>query len=228
MSVTDTRVIAIANQKGGCGKTTIAMHLAGALARRIEGRVLVVDADIQGSAVRWAASADESHPFPAHIAGLAAAGGHVHREVRKFQGAYAAIFVDCPPAVASPVPQSALMVADLVLVPVVPSPPDVWAAIGIRELVERMADINPSLAARIVPNMVANTVMARDAIDALQELQMPLTKTQIGSRTAFRHAATFGTIVHDLKDQLAIGEIDRLLDEVLDLVSLESARREGR
>ena len=73
------KIIAAVNQKGGSGKTTLSMQLAGALARRGH-EVLIVDADPQGTATRWAASAEDEKPFPATVAGLAAAAGKVHHE----------------------------------------------------------------------------------------------------------------------------------------------------
>lgn len=69
----NTKIISIANQKGGCGKTTMTMQLAGALTTN-PLKVLVVDADPQGTATRWTANADELKPFCAHISGLSAAG----------------------------------------------------------------------------------------------------------------------------------------------------------
>jgi chromosome partitioning protein len=106
------KIISVVNQKGGSGKTTLSMQLAGALARR-GNKVLVVDADPQGTATRWAASADDEKPFPASVVGLSAASTKVHREVKKFVDDYQYVIIDCPPAADSPVPQSALLIADL-------------------------------------------------------------------------------------------------------------------
>ena len=117
------KIIVAANQKGGCGKTTVALQFGGTLGRNGH-RVLIVDADPQGTATRWAASALDETPFPAHVAGLAAAGGKVHREIKKYLESYDFILVDCPPAVESPVPQSVLLIADLALMPIIPSPAD--------------------------------------------------------------------------------------------------------
>ena len=108
------RVIAVVNQKGGAGKTTLSMQLAGSIARR-GMKVLVVDADPQGTATRWASSAPDDNPFPAAVIGLSAAGDKVHREVAKFKDDYDISIIDCPPAVDSPTPQSAF-----------PSRPMVW------------------------------------------------------------------------------------------------------
>src|SRR5215203_1872085 len=115
------KIIAVCNQKGGSGKTTLSMQLAGSLARR-GNKVLVVDADPQGTATRWAASADDENPFPASVVGLTAASEKVHREVKKFINDYDFIVIDCPPSADSPVPQSSLLIADLALVPIIPTP----------------------------------------------------------------------------------------------------------
>ena len=96
------RIIALVNQKGGPGKTTIAMHLAGTLARR-SFKVLVVDADPQGTATRWASSAPDDAEFPAGIARLGGGDVKLHREVKKFLTDYDFIVIDCPPSADSPV-----------------------------------------------------------------------------------------------------------------------------
>ncbi|WP_200333211.1 ParA family partition ATPase [Thiocystis violacea] len=222
------KILTVANQKGGSGKTTVAMQLAGCFGRR-DKKVLVIDADPQGTAVRWAASAEDGKPFPARVAGLSAAGGKVHREVQKFVDDYDYIVVDCPPAVDSPVPQSALLVSDLVLVPVIPSPADLWAATGIQQLISNIGDINEGLRARIVPNMCQpNTSLARDALDVLKDFGIPVTDACLHLRTAYRRAAVFGGIVHDQGAQArqAIEEVDALVDEVLRILDTPPAAKE--
>src|SRR5918992_1151210 len=113
------KILAVVNQKGGVGKTTLSMQLAGTLAARNQ-RVLVVDADPQGTASRWASSAPDDEPFSATVVSLAAAGNKLHREVVKLARDYDYIIVDCPPAVDSINSRSALLIADLALVPVIP------------------------------------------------------------------------------------------------------------
>lgn len=221
------KIIAVANQKGGSGKTTLAMHLAGSLARR-GGRVLVVDADPQGTATRWAATAPDERPFPAVVMGLSAARGKVHREVQKLIGDYAHILIDCPPAADSPVPQSALLIADLALVPVVPSPPDLWAAVGIRQVIENAGDINDGLQSRLVMNMcLPQTAIARDAMEILPEFGIGVCRATIKLRTAYRQAALDGQTVHDggSRAAAAVEEVEALTAEVLDLLQPRTARR---
>lgn len=214
------KILVTANQKGGCGKTTVAMQIGGALGRT-GCRVLIVDADPQGTATRWAASATDENPFPAHVAGLAAAGGKVHREIKKYLDSYDYILVDCPPAVESAVPQSALLVADIALVPIIPSPADLWAATGTRGLIERAIDINPALQARLVVNMLqSNTSMSKEVLEVLEDFGIPLTEAKLHLRTAYRQAAVFGGTVHDLGRDAAkaVREVEALVQEILDLV----------
>jgi chromosome partitioning protein len=216
------RVIAVVNQKGGAGKTTLAMQLAGTLARR-EVKLLVVDADAQGTATRWAACAPDDLPFPAPVIGLSAAEGKVHREVAKFIDNYQLIVIDCPPAVESPIPQSALLVADLALVPVIPSPPDLWAAVGIRHLIESMAQTNQALVARLVINdLEPRTSLARDVLEILSAFGIALTQTRMHHRTAYRQSAAFGGTVHQMGSRAApaIAEMEALATEVLELLEV--------
>jgi chromosome partitioning protein len=215
------KIITVCNQKGGSGKTTLSMQLAGALARR-GNKVLVVDADPQGTATRWAATAEDDKPFPASVVGLSAASAKVHREVKKFVPDYHYIIIDCPPAADSPVPQSALLIADLALVPIIPSPLDMWAAVGIRQVIENVSEINEELQARLVVNQCQpNTSLAREALEVLPEFGIDLCKTYMHQRQVYRQSAVFGQTVHDFgsKATPAIEEIETLTNEILGLLS---------
>jgi chromosome partitioning protein len=217
------KIIAVVNQKGGSGKTTVTMQLAGSIARR-GYKVLVVDADPQGTATRWAASADDESPFPASVVGLSAANAKVHREVKKFVEDYDCIIIDCPPAADSPVPQSALLIADLALVPIIPSPLDMWAAVGIRQVIQNVGDINDSLQSRLVLNQCQpKTTLAQESMEILPEFGIELAKSQIQHRQVYRQSAVFGQSVHDMasKATAAIQEVNRLTDEVVKLIELK-------
>lgn len=216
------KIIAVVNQKGGSGKTTVTMQLAGTIARR-GYKVLVVDADPQGTATRWAATADDELPFPASVIGLSAANAKVHREVKKFVEDYDCIFIDCPPAADSPIPQSALLIADLALVPIIPSPLDMWAAVGIRQVIQNVGDINDSLQARLVLNQCQpKTTLTQESLEILSEFGIELAKSQIHHRQVYRQSAVFGQTVQDMasKAAVAIQEIDQLADEITALIQL--------
>jgi chromosome partitioning protein len=215
------KIITVCNQKGGSGKTTLSMQLAGALTRR-GNKVLVVDADPQGTATRWAATAEDDKPFPASVIGLSAASTKVHREVKKFVEDYQYIVIDCPPAADSPVPQRALLIADLALVPIIPSPLDMWAAVGIRQVIENVSSINEELQSRLVVNQCQpNTRLAREALEVLPKFGIELCKTYMHQRQVYRQSAVFGQTVHDFgsKATPAIEELETLTNEILLLLN---------
>ncbi len=213
------KIITVANQKGGAGKTTISMQLAGALGKRGQ-KVLVVDADIQGTATRWAASAEEEKPFPASVVGLGVAEDKVHREVKKFVEDYDYIIIDCPPAANSPIPQSALLVSDLVVVPILPSPLDIWAAVGIRKVINNVTHINEHLSARLVLNQCQpRTTLAKEIKEILPEFGIELAQTFLRQRQVYRQSAAFGQTVHDLGNKDALQEIESLTDELLSVIN---------
>jgi chromosome partitioning protein len=220
------KIIAVTNQKGGSGKTTVSMQLAGALARR-GNKVLVVDADPQGTATRWAATADDNKSFPASVVGLSAASSKVHREVKKFIDDYKYIIIDCPPAADSPVPQSALLIADLALVPIIPSPLDMWAAVGIRHVIENVSEINEDLRARLVLNQCQpNTSLAKEALEVLPEFGIDLCQTYIHQRQVYRQSAVYGQTVHDLGSKAvpAVVEVEALTDELISVLRAPAAK----
>ena len=222
------RIITVCNQKGGSGKTTVSMCLAGALASQGK-KVLVVDADAQGTATRWAASAEENTTFPAAVIGLSAANAKVHREIKKFVNDYQYIVIDCPPAADSPVPQSALLVSDIAIVPVIPSPLDLWAAVGIREVINQVKTINENLEARLIVNQCqANTSLAKESLEILSEFGIEVCNTKIGQRQVYRQIAIFGQTVNQLgkKAGIALDEINSLTKELLEIIHSERTKAE--
>jgi chromosome partitioning protein len=121
------------------------------------------------------------------VVGLSAASAKVHREVKKFVDDYRHVIIDCPLAVDSPVPQSALLVADLALVPVIPSPLDMWAAVGIREVISNVGDISEDLTPRLVINQLQpNMTLAKEALEVLPEFRIDLCKTYMHQRQVYR------------------------------------------
>lgn len=217
------KIISVVNQKGGSGKTTVSMQLAGSLSQR-SFKVLVVDADPQGTATRWAASAADDRPFPAAVVGLSAASAKVHREVQKFVNNYDFIIIDCPPAADSPVPQSALLIADLALVPIIPSPLDMWAAVGIKQVINTVGDLNEALKSRLIVNQCQpHTSLAQEALEVLPEFGIPLCDSYLRQRQVYRQCAVFGQSVHNAgaKASPAVEEIEKLTDEVLGILGVK-------
>lgn len=216
MTTTPARIVVLANQKGGPGKTTLTMCLAGELGRRGH-RVLVADADPQRTATRWAASAPAASPFPAKILATSGDSTRLRAELRSELRNYDYILVDCPPSAESPISHSALLVADLAIVPVIPSPPDLWAGLAIRQVIAGVAQVRPDLKVRLVVNQrKAGTRLASKTRDLLPEYGIPVLNTQVGDREAFRHAAAGGLPIGAVpRAQLAQAEIFGLTHEIL-------------
>ncbi len=214
------RIIAVVNQKGGAGKSTLAMLLAGSLAD--EGRrVLVADADPQNTSLRWAQGGEG---FPADVIDLSGEEGKLHKYLKKRLDDYNYIVIDTPPAATAPVTASALRIAHLALVPVIPSPPDMWASVRIREAIEAaQADKNVDLLARIVVNQAQlNTVLAREVLALLPEFGIPMLAAQLKSRTAYRQCAALGASISALGSRAAMAsmEVEALRREVQYLLAV--------
>ena len=214
-------VITLANQKGGVGKSTLTMLLAGTAARR-GYRVLVIGADSQGSAERWAAAALDEAPFPAAVIGGSEFGPKLHREVGKFLQDYDVIFIDGPPAADIGITRSALLVSDLALIPTQLSPLDLYALQPFLKTVEDVRVVNEELRVRLVPNMCQlNTRIAQEVMAFLDEQSVEATRTRVHQRTVYRAVAAYGTTIDDVGSsapKAAREEMSALTDEVLALV----------
>jgi chromosome partitioning protein len=204
------KVIAILNQKGGVGKTTLAVHLATAFARK-KRSVLLLDADPQGSALDWAAARHGDPLFP--VVGLPKPS--IHKELPTLAVNYDLVIIDGPPRVYD-VARSAIMASDLVLVPVQPSPYDVWAAKEIIDLLNEAAVYKPNLQkAFLINRKIVNTAIGRDVADALSEYPIPVLPTAISQRVPFAESATQGLTVYELDpEMLASQEMNQLADEI--------------
>ncbi|MEZ6117763.1 MAG: ParA family partition ATPase [Pirellulaceae bacterium] len=202
--------IGLLNQKGGVGKTTLAVHIADALARR-KKKVLLVDADPQGSALDWAASREGEPLFP--VAGLPKAS--IHKELPSLAKGYDMVIIDGPPRVYD-VARSAIMASDLVLIPVQPSPYDVWAAKEIVDLIHEAIVYKPTLKAAFVINRkIVNTALGRDVSDALSEYPIPVMETAICQRVALAESAAQGqTVFETAPGSPAADEVTLLTKEI--------------
>lgn len=207
-----THVTAVINQKGGAGKTTLAMNLAAGLARRAE--TVVIDLDPQASSRQWASLG--SAPFPATVKQIA--GKWDARTLHQNYRAYSHMVLDCPPSLDSHASLQALRACDVALIPVLPSPIDLWASLRLPEEIAEARKVNKNLRAYLVLNQLEpKSALSAAMHDALAEFGIPVLEAVIRRRAAYRGAALEGVSVYQLgsRGAVAAAEIEAIINEVI-------------
>jgi chromosome partitioning protein len=188
-------ILSLLNQKGGAGKTTLALHLAALLAR--QGRVLLIDADPQRSSDSWQATriAQERHP-PLFVT-VCKPTPTLHREIRELSRGFDHVVIDGAPR-ASDLAASVIAASDFVLIPVQPSGYDVWAAAETVQMVEASLPLNENRKCAFVINRkITNTVIGRDVRSALAGFIFPTLDAAISNRVIFAETSTAGDTVFE-------------------------------
>lgn len=196
-------IIAVASNKGGVGKTTLSINLAGQFAKTDD--TLLIDADPQRSASHWSSLRDSEAPVS--VASLGS-----KKLVAKQCNETSHVVFDCPPSIEHPDTLLAVSHADLVLIPVLPSPLDLWATLAVSDA---LADYKVPVA--VVLNQVEpRTRLSKDAEDILDQLQLRALNTRIHRRVAYRNAILDGTTVDQIgrAGREASREIEALFDEI--------------
>ena len=204
------RVITVAQQKGGSGKTTVAVNLAVALRGRGQS-VALLDTDPQGSMGRWylerleRRGEDEALEF-----GTSSAWGASY-ESEKLKKRFDFVIIDTPPKIDSDL-RPALRVADLVVVPVATSQVDLWATEGVLDLARR-----ENCDTLIVLNRTrAHTRLTGEVAQGAADLGAEVADAQLANRVAYAESLGQGQGAGELaRNATARAEIEALLDEVL-------------
>jgi chromosome partitioning protein len=217
-------IITLQNQKGGVGKTTLSLHLAHQLTLT-GARVLVVDADPQGSARDWLQARESPAPFA--VVGLDRP--TIHRDIESLLADYDAVVIDSPPRVTD-IARSAILAADLVVIPVQPSPLDVWAAQDTVALIQDALVYKEAIRSVFTINReIVNTAIGREVSEALAQTDVPVMRSHISQRVAFAESVAQGQTVFETKsDAKAIAEIEALAAELVEYVGLGSAEYKRR
>jgi chromosome partitioning protein len=207
---TNMRVVAVVNEKGGAGKSTLSINLAAALAR--QGRkVVIVDADPQGTARDWREATPEDMDMPPVVAldrpelllsSLKTLSGDV-------------LIIDTP-AKAERMSANVIRVADVALIPVQPSAADVWASAATVKLIQSKRDVGGKIEAAFVASRVnPQTKLSREILAGeWNEYGVPLLHAALGNRVSYAQSLSDGVSVFETHDSQAKAEISGLCDEL--------------
>jgi len=204
-------VIAVVGNKGGAGKTTLSINIASGMHRRIP--TILLDSDPQRSSLQWREIAEREDLIDV-IDGVDDLAG----AVKQYRDRSGCVMIDCPPSVQSEQTQEALTCSDIVIIPVLPSPLDLWATVNVVEEIESARSVNPKIKALVVINQLeSRTVLSRLMSEALAEIELPVASTVITRRVAYRNAILQGCSVLDAGSsaRTAAQEINQLVDEVV-------------
>lgn len=215
------KVIAVLNQKGGSGKTTIATHLAREL--QLDGSdVLLVDSDPQGSARDWAA-VREDHPLT--VVGIDRP--TIDRDVKNIARKVEFVVIDGAPQAAD-LAVSAIKAADLVLIPVQPSPYDIWATAELVDLVKQRIEVTDGRlqAAFVVSRAIKGTRIGGEVTEALAGYELPVLDARITQRVSYPGTAAAGTTVLESDPNGdAAAEVRALATEIKQMLINEQVRK---
>ena len=204
------KVITIAQQKGGAGKTSLSIHLAVALLGQGKS-VGLVDLDPQESMTSWFKLRRETYGKEKDFGLRPATGWRAQSEIEKMKRDFDLVVIDSPPH-AETSTRLAIRMADLVLVPVQLSPMDIWASEPTLEMIAK----ERSRALVVMNRVPPRGKLADDLRQQLEDGDLPLAKTTLGNRMAFAASLMDGRgITEFAKSSTAADEMRALMDEVL-------------
>lgn len=204
-------IISVLNQKGGTGKTTLAVNLARAYTKR-NIKTLLVDSDSQGSAQRWH---ERSGGELIDMTCLAMT--TLDKDVLKYVNHYDRIIIDGIPRV-SPLTICAIKCADLILIPVQPSPYDIWATEDlVRNVQDRISMTEgKTKAAFVVSRKIVGTNIGKEIDSELTRLELPVLNSGTCQRVAYATSVKNGLSVMDgeYAESEACKEIHQIINEI--------------
>jgi chromosome partitioning protein len=205
-------IVALVGNKGGTGKTTLCVNLAAVLS--VSAPTIILDADPQGSSLQWRELAQSAGAVT-----VVNAVDDVGLVVKSLHREHEYIVIDCPPSVHAMQTSQVLAMCDVALIPVQPSPLDIWATVHIEDKIEEARQTNSGLRAMLVINQLEpRTKLSRLMREALAELRLPVAETAIRRRVAYRSSVLDGRTVTDLgtRGAVAAEDIRQLIEEVLE------------
>ena len=209
------KIITVAQQKGGAGKTTMATHLAVAWAQSGKRKVAVVDIDPQGSLSHWYQVRKERLGDKCTLSFAAISGWRVRSEIDRLKHTHDLIVIDSPPHTDAEA-RTAIRAADLVVIPLQPSPMDVWATSATIALCKQE---------RVPVKMVLNRVHPQAKLtEAVSGEMIGLTANRFGNRVIFAGALMHGLGVTEAQpNSIAADEVRALAKEIITYLNRKTA-----
>jgi chromosome partitioning protein len=203
-------IISLVNQKGGTGKTTIALNLAYAISQK-GYKTLLIDADPQGSSLQWQTIADNNaftvvrHPK-----------ANFHRNIGKVTERFRMVLIDAPPGTGR-ISKSILLCSNLAIVPVGPSPLDIWSSKEIIALIRECRKVNRKLRGKLlISKKIVGTTVGREVRGELKTYRMGIFQTEVCERIAYVKAMIEGlSVVEYEPNSEAANEIRSLTEELV-------------
>jgi chromosome partitioning protein len=203
-------IISLVNQKGGVGKTTVAVNLASGLAES-DHRILIVDADPQGSVIQWQSIADRKEFDVLHLPSP-----QIKKEIKSLRRRYDHIIIDSPPAIED-ITRTVIEVTNLALIPIAPSPLDIWSSQETIMLIETLKKRYRKLSARIlIYRKIPGTRLGKEAREAMQSYNLDILSSEISQRIVFVEAMIAGlSVLQFAPKSIAAEEIRSLCKEII-------------
>lgn len=209
-----TIIISVLNQKGGSGKTTISSNLAHAIALDSH-KVLLVDSDPQGSLRDWnEANGGELLP----VVGLDRE--TLPKDLKAVSNGYDFVIIDGAPQIAK-MSAAAVKAANLVLIPVQPSPYDIWACADLVDIITARQEVTDGLplAYFVISRAIKNTKLGLEIKGALVDYELPIMKTYTTQKVAYPTTASEGQTVFNEPNSSAAKEITAIKTEVMEILN---------
>jgi chromosome partitioning protein len=206
-------IVTFTGQKGGAGKSTSAVCLGVAALERGQ-RVLLVDADPQGTVRTWGEVATERGRAVPTVVAMGAA-MHKPGQLKDVAAGYDLTIIDCPPRHGE-IQRSALMIADVAVLPCGPSAADAWALTASLDVVNEAKTVRDELQACVlVTRKQSRTALGKGARKVLESCGLPVLESEIGYRIAFQEAMALGMgITTYAPRDVGTKETFNLLDEL--------------
>ena len=216
-------IISLVNQKGGVGKTTTAINLAASLTRK-NCKLVFIDTDPQGSAARWHTIENNKafdikhHPRPIS-----------HQDIDELSGHYDHVVIDAPPAIGD-ITQSILAITDMAIIPLSPSPVDIWSCDNTLEMINREGEQNPKLKSKLlVCRKIPGTKLGREAKEAMEVFDTGIFETELCQRVAYIEAMNAGvSVMQYAPNSKAAVEIENLGQEIIEQMVPEQQEEESQ